>query len=268
MKYPNHIYDKKRLDIATQFMQKRFRKMFPSLDSETFSIVDADIAAWPEKYLKKDDNIEKFWDTVYAIKLHTAHKWWVNCLTAENVDWSLQEVSLDDVLIMWPRLGEPSLGSLLGEAPFTKKQIEKTLEDRDVRKSLEENSDYYASNTLPRDHYPVVGILDGGKIKLEDGNRRALRKILQGEETILVYVGVFTDNTTVPKNYWVSTGWLRQLVLIADRDVKENGDEGKDKYKDLLRNLFIESPVAMTTYETKVAEGFFAERNPLAKELL
>ena len=124
-----------------------------------------------------------------------------------------------------------------------------------------ENSDEHSSNTSLRDNYPVVGMLIDGKLSLEDGNRRTLRKILYGDNLIEVYIGQM--NGAEPKNYWVSTGWFWQIVLVASRD-----DDELNKYKAILKEIFEQSEVARITYRLGVSSGFFAERNTLAKKLI
>jgi hypothetical protein len=260
MRYPSHITDQQRIDIGKTFIKKRTRKLYKSLDNTALQLIDNDIDGWQQDITELE--VRDFWDSVYAFKLETARKYWVNYLTAENVDWTLEEVALDDVDINWPRVGTPTLRELFGSPPYTRRQINSYLDDNpEIRESMTAKSDEYSQSTQPRDDYPVVGLRSNGRLDLEDGNRRVLRKILCGETHISAYVGTLQGDK--PTNYWISTGWFWQLVLLASRS-----SEDLSHYRHVLHDVFRQSPLTRTTYELGVSGGYFGERNKLAKELL
>jgi len=260
MSYPKHITEDIRIKIGVTFVQKRTRKQFPSLDEKSFMLLDRDIGKWVDP--KDEISIRNFWDSVYAFKLETARKYWVNYLTAENTSWSLKRVDLDDVLITWPRVTRPTLDTILGDPPYTKEQVLKYLQNNpSARQAMRENSDLHSLGGPERNGYPVIGILNNGKLSLEDGNRRALRSVLHDEKDILAYVGEMDDD--IPANYWISTGWFWQLVLLASRSRADTS-----KFRAILKETFKQSEVARTTYKNGVSSGFFCERNDIARQLI
>lgn len=264
LRYPAHLTDKLRVNIALEVTKKEIRKYYPSLNQAEMKKLESDVDRCAD--FSTDISICNFWDTIYAYNFEMIRKEWVNYLTAENVSWSVKPIATDHLLLEWPELGDPKLREI-GRPPYSARRIRDWLEQNPSFRSRQlQNSDLRSRGSLDRDTYPIVAIEKKGTPVVEDGNRRVLRAILYDKPQLNTYIGRAEDDTI--KNYWIATGVMRQLVLAAERAGAERNTHTFDVYKQVLESLFAQSSVARITFEIRVAARYFGQRNPLAARFI
>ena len=76
-----------------------------------------------------------------------------------------------------------------------------------------------AKSTASRDYFPIIALEethnDIVKAYVHDGNRRMALSIIQGKNTIAAFVGKYTSDEKTPKNFWLPTSFLMDLVYNA-----------------------------------------------------
>lgn len=67
LKYPKHIYDKVRVEAATQLLQKECIKLLPSLDKSEWQKVCEDVSAWYDGEKSDLMPVHDFWNLADGI---------------------------------------------------------------------------------------------------------------------------------------------------------------------------------------------------------
>ena len=222
-KYPKHFYDPIRIEIAVSQLQHDFRKLLPSVSKNEWKNIDKDISEWFSGEEFELEPVHDFWNffggAARELKLKSMLFW----ITAENVTWKKDEVKTSEIVITWDF---PGL-EFMGKAPYRVKDVIAKLnqpEYKELLDSMRKDSDKRSKKYMPRDQFPVIlfhdsrgGVIDNlrGHYILE-GNRRVVRAIVRKEEKVSAYVGKFTSSDEKwPKNYWIRTGILRDLIFLA-----------------------------------------------------
>lgn len=143
---------------------------------------EEDVDIWFEKLGPRD-----FWNGVHGIAMGFKLKnGMMQIITAENVAWKKEEFSLE----------------------LVKSQVDgKKWENED-----EDTQDPIIVLKKGKKDSPFYGIYDG--------HRRTSLAIYEGRKTIAAFVGEFTTEEWEPKNFWLPTSFLMDLV--------ENGELAQD----------------------------------------
>ncbi len=259
-KYPKHIYDKVRVKAATQLLQKECIKLLPSLDKTEWQKVCEDVSAWYDGEKSDLMPVHDFWNLADGIMVGSKLKQVVRYFTAENINWNLREVDVAKIDIVWP-VGD---FEALGKLPYSKDKIDKYLLNHPEEKSKNiKLSDTFEAKYKPREDFPVILVEnDQERFTVHDGNRRVLRAILYGKQTISAWSGEYVSGSA-PRNYWVSTGYLRQLLYYA-QEASDMGDEKTiEAIKSLLGYLFGVSESARINWDLRCRE-----QNDFSRELV
>jgi LPS sulfotransferase NodH len=103
----------------------------------------------------------------------------------------------------------------------------------------------------------VLLLRQGEIVKTLDGNRRVIRAVVYERETIDAWVGTLAA-TERPRNYWVTTGYLRELVRLAE---EKESDELTTAVSKVLETLFNESEIARVNFRLRsMKPGSFGEK--------
>lgn len=223
LKYPAHFSEPIRFEIAISQIQHDLRKLFPSVPISVWSKIDQDIADWPNGRKFEITPIHDFWNFFWGFSRGLKLKSLINWITAENISWTKEDVNVDNIWITWDFPGF----EFMGKSPYCGADIRKRLnlpQMESVRKRLTEESDFRSDRYAPRDQFPVILIEDNkGRIFKTikgyfdfEGNRRVIRAILLDQKTIPAFLGKFKNpDDKWPKNYWINTGFLRDLVFLS-----------------------------------------------------
>lgn len=242
----SHFEEKIRIEIAVSQIKHDFRKLFPMLEDAAWEVIDKDIENWICGDDYELEPVNDFWNFFSGITRELKLKSLLFWVTAENVRWSLESIPTSSIVLTWDF---PGL-EFMGKAPFRLGELTTRKEYRESKKELASESLRYAKKFPPRDHFPIVlfsdplgGILgrSPGNYVLE-GNRRAVKAFVLGEKKTTAYVGRFDGaRERWPKNFWISTGFLRNIIFISDcmeRYKKEEQYELTSKFFELMVNEF------------------------------
>lgn len=220
--YPKHLTEPERLEVAYGLIEHELKKLFPNLTDCDFiwkSLVDS-ISSWlehPERHnLAK---IRDFWNGFDGIMNGFNLKEMARFISAENIKWQR--------LNNFP-IGKLKFGSLIGvlESGYESGQLDRNPTAIEVRRWLSENQEVYIEakngsknsfkNCEARLTDPIIvekkELSDGSaSYTTHDGNGRLLRKILDNEQEINVFLGEFEVKGQPPTNYWVSTAYLIKI---------------------------------------------------------
>jgi len=250
--YPTHIYDPQRIEIATGLIQHEFRHLFQSIPEALWPALDRDIAGWFDGDKYDLAPAHDFWNATDAIMRGFKLKGVVKYITAENATWRLADVPVIDIDISWKL---PPLAPL-GDPPYDTRELKKRIAtDPQLYRNLTINSDFHAATTVPRDHYPVLLLSNGGRIKIADGNRRVLRALLHDRRTIRAWQAEWPADQPL-RNYWVSTAFLRELGEQALVAQAANNQPVLTSLRELIHSLFEQSTIARTNFDLRVKDKY------------
>jgi len=213
--YPQQIHDPIRIKIASEVMQKELRKLLPSIPENQWVSIDKDIENWFDGSKSELASVLDFWNGFEGITQGFKLKKILPYLTAENISWTKKKIPINDIIFT---TNLPVL-SFLAEAPFKISLLIDIIRGKKNQIKINEiklDSDKHAKSSIPRDNYPIIVLQGDDGYKVLDGHRRVIRKILMGEDDIEGYVGKYATKEHYPRNFWISTGFLRSLVRIRD----------------------------------------------------
>lgn len=220
--YPAHIYDPIRIEIASEFLGHELGNFLPSTN-------DLILSRDTEKWFDESPNffpVRDFWNIFWSISMGTRLKPnFYRLLTAANVKWSFQEIDIDEIYfgISWP----PK--TPIPQSGFT---------------SVKDVKEFYKQNPNkiyiyePRDpDYKIVLCqhkkADVVQMVVEDGSNHLNQYILKNKQKIEAWVGTYSDDSFTPKNYWVPTALIYELVLTANREWIKN----KSKFLEVTKTI-------------------------------
>lgn len=248
LQYPKHFYDPLRIEIATIQIQHDLRKLLPSLDRSNWDVIDHDVAEWPDGERFEMETLHDFWNFFDGFSRGLKLKSLINWITASNVEWSKEEIPLDEAIIIWDFPGLEFMGSSPYKIFNVKKYLQKICKDGKMA-SLITDSEFRSNRFPPRDYFRIIVIEDKqGKILgntkgfyVLEGNRRTIRAMLHDQKYISAYVGRLEKDALWPENYWIRTGTLRDLVFLAhyyNLNKDEHSLESVRKFYQLLLRDF------------------------------
>lgn len=220
--YPKHLYEPVRIKIATNYLKQELRKFLPSLRGSIWKKIDSDIEDWPGKNPNLLPGLRDFWNGFHGIAMGFKLKnKFIQFITAENVAWRLEkDYPLGDNIASgggYPYISDKLSGNINANQirEFFNQKENKKLGSVWRKKFTE-----YGKSSEKRENFPIVAIereSEGKKVaSVHDGNRRLILAILQGRKTIPAYIGKFTDKGSTPKNFWLPSSFLMELVTEGE----------------------------------------------------
>ena len=205
-KFPPHFDEPLRRRIAIQFAQKEMRKLLPKFrDASIWQSMDKQIEEWQEKL-----GMIAFWNGIHGISMGFGSKSLIPLITSLNIKWTEKDLPVEELwfggkFFTVSHLENAESAAAVKEQlfqPDNKELLEKTI------KLMKER----ATETAPRNDYPIFAIRKEEKLRVIDGNRRLLQAIANGKNTIKAYVG---EPIAKPPIYehWVPTQILVELVF-------------------------------------------------------
>lgn len=225
--YPSHIFENIRIEIAKSIIHHEFKKLFSSLTDQEVEKLKIDIDSW----IDNDSNyqlsgVRDFWNGFDGIMMGFKLKNIVPLITAENIKWHKQVLKTDNIKlgIAFPDLGKNTRYRLGKDLKLFFKK------NPTVQRQLANIANQHFQKGPKREKDPIIVIKKTDETFVHDGNGRLLRSIVLDKEKINSYVGTMNDNE--PKNYWIPTGLLMQLVRQA-----QIAYENKIDYSDVTSTL-------------------------------
>lgn len=171
----------------------------------------------------------------------------VNFITAENVTWSKEEVSVDKFIfvteyfdinnIKIPTMSKPTF------------EVLNWLEENNVRTPYTQKVDSLFNSGIPRITDRIFCRKDqNGKYYVIDGNGRLMYALLHDQKSVSAYVGVFSAES--PVNFWVPTRLLLDLSKLFKNSILT-----LDEYTRIIKSIFKSSNIAVIEYRERVSDS-------------
>jgi len=255
--FPQHIFEPQRIEIARELVLKEYYKLFPMLEAANFDQVSSSILYWMHGAGYELEPIADFWNYIDGTMLTLKLKDVVPQVTSANISWQLEVLNPHEL-----QLGTP-VGNLAehGQPPYNYEFInQRILQNAQQMVINRRISDEKSSDTVvPRDHYPIVARRElDGTLKLLDGNRRTLRALLYGRQSIDAWVGTVRAEPQL-KDHWVNTGFLRRLL---SEYAETPSDEVRASIQSQLKIILSSSVIARHNFQTRCLPHY-----PFAAEL-
>ena len=248
--YPDHLYDAVRRRIALELIEKEFNKQLSAAGA-----ANIDTAKWMQRF---DDHT--FWNAVEGFMGGTLIKPIVHFLTARNYTWSrrvvpVSEIKLSSKLEQLERLLELNPHEL-----YLSRINELLGQDKNEAAKQKEINDSFSQNDAQNKYLPLIVVSDGHPMVI-DGNRRCLRALLYGQETVEAWYCQTNDEE--PVDFWFPIDDMMGLLRIY-RYGKERNPQLKVHIAGILKELFRQSKVAEIAYRERIV----AHNTKGAEELL
>lgn len=263
--YPRHLYDTNRINLARMILEKEFRKLFLGQTSGAWQEIDKCIADWsnePTRFHLEDDGPRDFWDVFAALMESVKLKPnFTSLITSENVSWQKKTMQIKDIQMTSPleQLKKVPGLNLRNDLPFA--ELNEVLASNSEAIAEQKRLVDAHSTDPAQDEYPVIlKEADSGLFKVMDGNRRTLRALLYGKDSIEAWVGTTSGNE--PKNYWVPLNDMFQVLKIYKQAADSGDTELKRATALVLKARFQASEVAEIAYQNRIGN-----QAKIAKEL-
>jgi hypothetical protein len=212
MNYPKHLEEKIRIELAISYLKHELHKIFPSISNgEIENII----------YCKELSIPRDFWNGVHGIgmgfKLHIG---FIYLVTAENIVWTKELIEVDSL----------SFG--------VDREMTKLTDDRSVKsvkKYFAQNPEVLEKYTaefrkkwvddVTRESDPIVVNEKNGGLAVYEGNGRLEKLVLDQKMQVQAYVGRYSTSIKRPKNYWLPTSLLMDVLLFIYQAIDNNEDE-------------------------------------------
>lgn len=248
--YPNHIYEKIRQQAAINYIKHEFRKLLWRVPESHWDAIDRDISDWinsPELATPRD-----FWNGFHGICMGFKLKiGLIYFITAKNVTWSKKNIPVSK---LWFGV-EFNQTKIIEEGKLSAEKVSQFYSDPQNKKLKEDWLKLVlekSSGTTPRDEHSIIAIQkeqDKQMIfSVYDGNRRLVKAVLEGKESLDAYVGEFTEGIT-PKDYWIPTTILMENLYFAKLAYERGDKELFRNYMEVLKDMLNQSESAK--YELK-----------------
>lgn len=249
--YPSHIYDPVRIELAVAYIQHEFKKLFWRVPESHWRAIEKDIADWMKS--PHLNNPRDFWNGFHGIAMGFKLKiGLIYFVTAENITWKKKEIPIKKLTfgIEFPPTQEIKPGILSAKEVSQYYNEPKNRKIREKKKEITEN---FSQGTPPRDDDPIIiteKIVDGKNVfSVYEGNRRLIKAILEGEKKLLAFVGRFTTKEKKPRNYWIPTSVLMEIVYFAKETFEKEDKASFQHYMGVLKDMLTKSESAV--YELK-----------------
>lgn len=250
-KYPPHIYEQIRRDIANEYLSHEFRKLFSSIDDpRTLKHMDQEIATWFDGHYALTP-VRDFWNGLHGIARGFKLKNIVSYLTSEHISWSVNDIELTKL----------NFGTTLDEM----RAITDSRKVTDViaafqalpeKKQNEIRKHHFSQYTHKQEvnHYCLIAVEKENTPIVVDGNRRLFEAILRGDAHIKTAIGKQTG-TPLLYNDWVPTSLLCDIVGLA-RTSTMGKEVSLDSLADTILSLIKHSiPGQIEFFERAIVKG-------------
>lgn len=242
--YPKHLSEGIRIQIARDYIKQDLRKILPGVrEKEIWFGIDSEVDGWfdPSSPVA---GLRDFWNRFDGIAMGGKLKvGLIQVLTAENLQWQrVEQLPLDEYLASGGGLGyiDPTLDKRrlrVSELREFTRQTEHTDIVNQWRKIFAEQ----AATSESRDEFPILVVeeLEDGEsiLSIHDGNRRMAQAVLNGQTSIRAYVGKYTTADKKPRNFWLPTSFLMEIVkeaeILATEEAYQNTLELLKAYRPL-----------------------------------
>ncbi len=209
-KYPEHIYDPLRMEVAASIVSHEFKKIFPDFTGDECSRLASQIYGWsidPKKYSLTQEPRD-FWNGVEGIMTGFRLKGVVRFITGENVTWSKEDAVVSKFIFSTDHFHVDGLKiPTLNNSTAT---VLEWLEANDKVGQARALVDTSFGKGIPRVSDPLYCKKDkDGKYHVFDGNGRVMYALLHNIAAIPAYVGEIHDDEV--KNCWIYTMFLLNL---------------------------------------------------------
>lgn len=221
--FPSHLTEPIRIQIATDYLKQDARKMFPALRGKsTWEVIDNDINKWFDQS-STVIGVRDFWNRFDGIAMGGKLKvGLLQVVTAENIHWELVEnLSLDDQLASGG--GYSYIDPSLNRRRLRASELKKFSEEPQHKLIVDQWRKIFvdqANLTESRDEFAIIAVEEAEDseviLSIHDGNRRMAQSVFNGQTSIRAYVGRYTTNEKKPKNFWLPTSFLMEMVKEAE----------------------------------------------------
>ena len=245
LKYPKHIYDPLRMEVAASIVSHEFKKILPDFTDEEHAKLTFQIHGWaadPKKYSLTQEPRD-FWNGVEGIMTGFRLKGVVRFITGENVTWKKEDVEVSKFIFSTDHFHVDGL-----KIPTLNKSATSVLEWLKENNKLEQARalvDESFGKGIPRVNDPLYCKKDkDGKYHAFDGNGRVMYALLHDIPALPAYVGEMHDDAV--KNCWIYTMFLLNLSSLYREKLL-----GIEEYKRILKHLFTLSDSAIIEYKER-----------------
>lgn len=253
--YPQHLFDPKRRSIAVEIIGKELAKLVSARDNAELAAYREIASAWFNGSQQELSPVHDFWG-IFDLLLLVKTKRLCRFVTAENVRWEDEGLSLDELTLTWMPFVENH--EQFGPGPWPIPELKSTFKEHPnlYAKAKEEDSRNRNHYKFDRtgDPITIVKLGEGKGNHLLDGNGRLYGALMAGRDKIAAHVG-YLDGPK-PRNYWVSTGELKNLCYIAQDSLVNGDQELHNAAVKLILNAFEESSIAIINYRIWIRQYF------------
>lgn len=254
--YPDHIYNENRIEIASELIEHEMRKLLPSINGkENWDKVQQNILDWFSGQNSGLASVHDFWNGFEGIMLGFKLKMLLPYLTAENITWQLKDVPLLEIIVPWADHILPKK-YFSGNKISGQEIIDKISSDSSLKNEIRKGCDYHSNYPVGgRNYYPVILLDTKDNHKTLDGNRRVITAIVNDQKNIKAWVAKISDDSPL-KNYWISTGLLRNLSATSQINFEDGNLEIAAQFKEIIKYYITSFPIAKVNFDKRVREKF------------
>lgn len=222
-KYPQHLYEPIRIQIAKDYIKQDFRKILPKVRGQNiWQSIDREIDSWFESS-SPVNGLRDFWNRFDGIAMGGKLKvGLLQVITAENIQWQLvEQLPLNEHLASGGGLGY--MDPALDKRRLKASELREFAGEADHADAINQWRKVFAEQATTgesRDEFPIIVAEDeedGESIlSIHGGNRRMALAVLNGKTTTRAYVGRYTTPNKQPQNFWLPTSFLMELVKEAE----------------------------------------------------
>lgn len=253
--YPSHIYSSLRRQMAVELAGKEVAKILDAAD-------DAELASFRSGVARLYDGrqgvyapVHDFWSFIEAI-LHVKKKELPELITAQNIEWTEEALPISQLQLTWMPFLERHQ-ELFGPKPWSVAHLQQVFFQKpELFRRAKKEQRHVAGNhqhNFDQSEEPIVIVERNGSLELIDGNGRLYNYLIEGNETISCYKGIL--HGSMPTNYWVSAGILKQFCLEV-RGYAEVDLEGFASGVSYLRTKLRSNVIALSNYELFLRNDF------------
>jgi len=214
--YPKHIYDPLRRQIAVEFMEHEWRKLFPSVrNNKIWQLMDGDVANWFENNNTMAP-VRDFWNGFHGVSRGFKLAGLVYRITSINIEWQKKWVNVADLQFVTRSIR----GLNVFEMAPTVMEVMEYYDQTDhlaEKKDLHREIDNLELLKVIRDQDPIIVIKEKAGNLIHDGNHRVLRRILRGEDKIEAYIGRQVAEPMLD-DYWLPTQMILDILALANME--------------------------------------------------
>ena len=264
--YPSHLDDPIRIELAVSYLKHEFRKLLWRVPENHWPVIDKDISAWMES--PQLNTPRDFWNGFHGIAMGFKLKiGLIYFVTAENIIWKKETIPLEKLTfgIEFPPTQAVKSGILSVKEVAQFYHNPKNIKIKEKQKKITEA---FSQGTLPRDEDPIIVtekmVEEKEVLSVYEGNGRLVKAILEEKERLPAFVGRFTTKEKKPRNYWMPTSVLMEILYFA-RDAFEKEDKVLfQAHLKVLKNMLAKSESAV--YELK--NRALTNKQPFRSEVL